>query len=420
MAKKTQKPQDHATQDTTVTTPKRKTKSQLAQDARAALVEAGKKKAEELAGPGGPPVNPSSESDPMAFLDTDGSQEGPPVNPSSEQPQVDQPKPKGKGKGKKKGQDAPQKPQDAPGTALATQADSQAIQPTLAPEEHTRLAELEAVVDKGLDTTFEVASALLEIREQRLYRETHTTWEDYIDARWQMSSRRARQLTASATVMKGLQDAGVTDLPTNEAQARHLAKLPPEQRPEALKEAQESAKAKGRKEPTRSDVQEAVAKRRGRPPGTPNQTPAQKKVQAAVDRGAIPDASGVQVTDVDEGVEAARVADIDLPDAEWLEQFPIRAELNDHCRTLFEQEALFYRWFSPHRKPLMRNIVGKLAAEVRTQAKRVGPYVSRIERALTLADPRTWKVCRTCNGTGEVPTIGGCTDCKTAGYRLGQ
>jgi hypothetical protein len=160
----------------------------------------------------------------------------------------------------------------------------------------------------------------------------------------------------------------------------------------------------------------------GRPKGTKNQpklSPEQKKVQKAVEKGAIPEDSQVTITQVDEGVEAAMVADIDLPDSEWLEQFPIRAELNDHCKTLFEQEALYYRWFATHRKPLVRNVTSKLGAEVRKVAKRVGPYVSRIEKALSLADPRTWKVCKTCNGTGVIEKVGACSDCKSAGYRLG-
>jgi hypothetical protein len=160
----------------------------------------------------------------------------------------------------------------------------------------------------------------------------------------------------------------------------------------------------------------------GRPKGSKNEpkpSATQKKVQKGVDNGAIPATSEVITTEVDEGVDAAMVADVDLPDAEWLAQFPIRQELNDYCQTLFDQEALFYRWFSPHRKPLVRNVTSKLAAEVRQNAKRVGPYVSRIEKALSLADPRTWKVCRTCNGTGNVEKVGACNDCKTAGYRLG-
>lgn len=388
-----------------------------------------------LAFPGGEtPVNPSSENDPAALVPPDGTQEAP-VNPSSEgvasqaedTPKVQQ---AGRGKRTRASKNTPpkatRKPQDAPGeaavpdqggTAIEVQASPQGILEALTDEEAILRDQLEYDVEQGIEGAFKVASALLTIREQRLYRSTHRTYEEYIEDKWQMSSRRARHLTFAAGVVKSLEEAGVAELPQNESQVRGLAGVAPEDQAKVWTEAQ---KTTGKKQPGRKEVQEA-AKKVGRPKGSKNAqkpTPEQKKVQKAVEKGNLPEGTEATFTQVDEGVEAAMVADIDLPDVEWLKQFPIRKELGPDSLVLFDQEALFYRWFSPHRKPLVRNVTSKLAANVLKEAKRLGPYVTRIERALSLADPRTWKVCKPCNGNGAIEGSGPCNDCKNAGYKL--
>lgn len=379
-----------------------------------------------LAFPGGEtPTSPSSENDPKALVPPDGTQV-PTVDPSSEGVTV-HPESTTKKGGKKKGTE---KPQDAPGTsseadqggtAIQSTSASQGILEALSDEEVIEREQLEYEVEQGIDATFKVASALLTIREKRLYRSTHSTYEEYIEDRWQVSSRRARHLTFAASVMKSLEEAGVTELPTNESQVRGLQGVVEADHAKVWEEATQAAKKKGKDKPGRKEVQEAASKV-GRPKGTKNQpkpSSEQKKVLQGIQNGTIPLGTQPVISQVDEGVDAAMVADIDLPDAEWLAQFPIRDQLNEYCRTLFDQEVLFYRWFAPHRKPLVRDVTQKLAAEVRRVAKRVGPYVSRIERALSLADPRTWKVCASCKGTGVIDQVGACSDCKNAGYRLG-
>jgi N6-adenosine-specific RNA methylase IME4 len=55
--------------------------------------------------------------------------------------------------------------------------------------ERERLAKLEAIIDDGLDRFVAVAAALLEIRDRRLYRATHTTFESYVRERFQLARR---------------------------------------------------------------------------------------------------------------------------------------------------------------------------------------------------------------------------------------
>lgn len=101
----------------------------------------------------------------------------------------------------------------------------------LMPIETTRLAELETIIERGLATFIDVGNALLAIRDARLYRQTHGTFEDYCRERWGMSRIRAHQLIEAAEVSTNLLT--MVNTPVNERQIRPLAKLEPEQQREA-------------------------------------------------------------------------------------------------------------------------------------------------------------------------------------------
>ncbi len=63
----------------------------------------------------------------------------------------------------------------------------------------------------------------MKIRDSRLYRETHDTFEDYCRDRWEMSMRHAERLMLSAGTVETLRPMG--RVPVNERQARPLTKL---------------------------------------------------------------------------------------------------------------------------------------------------------------------------------------------------
>jgi hypothetical protein len=89
--------------------------------------------------------------------------------------------------------------------------------------EQARLAELEAVVERGLRTFVEVGLALTEIRETRLYRETHKTFESYCRERFGFSASRGRQLIAGARTVTAVTQLGLP-APTTEREAREMAR----------------------------------------------------------------------------------------------------------------------------------------------------------------------------------------------------
>ena len=105
-----------------------------------------------------------------------------------------------------------------------------------------RLEALESVIDAGMQTFVHVGNALLEIRDNRLYRRTHRTFEEYCRERWEFSSSRARRLIDAAEVVENLKSVPMgTLLPSVERQARPLTSLPPEQQPAVWQRAVETA-----------------------------------------------------------------------------------------------------------------------------------------------------------------------------------
>ena len=100
--------------------------------------------------------------------------------------------------------------------------------------ETDRLVGLEQAVDRGLQTFVEVGQALAEIRERKLYRASHDTFERYCRERWGFTRQRARQFIDAAAVTTIVVKAGLP-APTHEPQAREL--VPLRKRPDELETA---------------------------------------------------------------------------------------------------------------------------------------------------------------------------------------
>lgn len=107
--------------------------------------------------------------------------------------------------------------------------------------EAKRLSELEDVIEHGVTTFVEVGAALAEIRDSKLYRASHDTFEAYCKERWGMSKPRAYQLIEAATTVETVSTIVDLPLPQNEAQVRPLSRLKPEQQREAWQEAVKTA-----------------------------------------------------------------------------------------------------------------------------------------------------------------------------------
>jgi hypothetical protein len=108
--------------------------------------------------------------------------------------------------------------------------------------EQSELSQCEAVIERGLKTFVDVGNALLRIRDGKLYRNTHDTFEDYCRERWSMAQGTAYRMMYAADVVSNLKSSPIGELlPSTESQARPLVRLEPEQQVIAWQLAVETA-----------------------------------------------------------------------------------------------------------------------------------------------------------------------------------
>jgi hypothetical protein len=146
------------------------------------------------------------------------------------------------------------------------------------------LAEREAVIERGLATFVEVGSALGEIRDERLYRADHGTFEDYCQQRWNLSRAHAYRMIDAAAAVSPIGDTGLP-VPANEGQARELARVPADRRAEVWQQTIERTDGK----PTAAAIREIAIHTPLRIPGhqihqpaavwTPAETEMRKRIE---------------------------------------------------------------------------------------------------------------------------------------------
>jgi hypothetical protein len=105
--------------------------------------------------------------------------------------------------------------------------------------ETVALEKYERIITRGLRTFYEVGNALMVIRDEKLYRASHDTFEAYCRDRWGMSDRHARRLVDATAVVNKMQEltGPMGPVPTSERQARELVGLEPAAAVEVMREA---------------------------------------------------------------------------------------------------------------------------------------------------------------------------------------
>lgn len=94
----------------------------------------------------------------------------------------------------------------------------------LTPDEEQERHRLELRVERAF---CEGGTALKELRDKRLYRSTHRTFEEYCRTRFGFNRMAAHFKIAAATVFENLYTNGIQTLPTSERQVRELAAIDP-------------------------------------------------------------------------------------------------------------------------------------------------------------------------------------------------
>ena len=107
--------------------------------------------------------------------------------------------------------------------------------------ESKTLIECEAKIKVGISSFYDVGISLVIIRDQKLYRSTHETFESYCQSVWGWGQKRASQIIIAAEVVQSLPDS--TNC-RNESQARELARVPAAERPAVLEKAGKNPTAK--------------------------------------------------------------------------------------------------------------------------------------------------------------------------------
>lgn len=110
---------------------------------------------------------------------------------------------------------------------------------TFVTSEAIQLREYETVIERGLSTFMDVGEALLAIRDKRLYRNTHSTFEDYCQHRWGFTRQHGNRLISAFETAKRLEPIG--SIPASESHIRPLTQLDPDEQDEVWQRANETA-----------------------------------------------------------------------------------------------------------------------------------------------------------------------------------
>ena len=112
----------------------------------------------------------------------------------------------------------------------------------------------EAIIQKGLNTFYEVGNALTDIRDNKQYKENYSTFEDYCIERWDIKKAYAYQLIQSTKTIANLSTT-VDILPDTQRQTRELSKAPQEEQAQVWETAQEET---GKEQPTAKEIKQVV------------------------------------------------------------------------------------------------------------------------------------------------------------------
>lgn len=299
----------------------------------------------------------------------------------------------------------------------------------LSHEESVRLQSLEQTIEHGLQTFVEVGTALMEIRDSRLYRETHSSFEDYCRRRWGWSRIQAHRQIAAAEVCQnimsgqnGLNLLPMGNTPANERQARPLTALPADEQADAWQEAVAESNGK----PTAAVVQAVVDRKLGKTTINGKHVEDTPEIASARANGRIPEAADVEI--IDPGFDEAPAESVreeyaerqaiqeEVSDEDWVATLPLFTLLEGVCRDRFVEDAILYRVLTPARKTFAHH-----ATRAFNKVRRKGAYAFRLQSFLGVSAPDQWLLCPTvenggCGGTGEVKLIGRCPKCHGRGY----
>ena len=316
-----------------------------------------------------------------------------------------------------------------------------------------RLGQLEKVIESGLEAFVSVGSALLEIRDKRLYRSTHATFEEYCRQRWDMSRSYVHRIIDATEFAENLLPIG--NKPNLESHVRPILTLPKEQQVDAWEQAVRTApEGKVTAKHVENVVKERKAATTPQPPPrptpkvveTPKPTPTPEPIDTTPKLSVVNGVPCADPPDIKKLRDSGKIAynaivEVTMPDGEpepepdadpiddaelsledWLDSLPLSSVLKNTSLTCFQADATLYRTLEKARKTYAHHARNALAKDKRRPGVK-GEYAYRVSQFLRLEHPKDWRCCIApehggCSGTGQVPLIGSCTACKGRGYTI--
>ena len=109
----------------------------------------------------------------------------------------------------------------------------------LAASEQAELIDCERIIEDGYAAFLKVGLALAKVRDTRLYRAEHATFEAYCESRWGFTRTRAYELMSAANISQAVSE--ISDIPVStESHAKELRGLEPHTAAEVMERAAES------------------------------------------------------------------------------------------------------------------------------------------------------------------------------------
>ncbi len=118
-------------------------------------------------------------------------------------------------------------PRRQPEPAQDQDADTQSS--PLSEAERAELAAAESRIQRGLSGFIDAGAALSLIKDNRLYRDTHATYEGYLRDRWGLGQDYANKLILAMTIALDLERKGLLP-PARETHAREIGRVQPDHR----------------------------------------------------------------------------------------------------------------------------------------------------------------------------------------------
>jgi hypothetical protein len=345
------------------------------------------------------------------------------------------------------------------------------VQVLLSNEEQTILDQHEAVITRGIKSFIEVGTALLSIRDKRLYRASFATFEDYCASRWEISKAYSARLISSAEIVGEIAKGSLKvvhheqvdkmspmgdkhnpscqevipsshftpktgenpkkPLPDSERVARPLASIPKGKRAEVWDAAIEASPTG---KPTAKIVQAEVDKALGKSivNGVLSDDPpeiAAKRASGRMAKGIVPI---VTLPDADQEQEPEDAEDpqyydgVDRGDAweepsddEFVSALPLSKVLSGMSLKIFQADALIWNKLQAGRRKLKLEVTPVFKEAGSSGSK--GAYHRRVVQFLKVDHPKHWVKCTTkinggCDGEGYFSGIGECPKCFGRGY----